>query len=328
MKAESSKLNQVETGRRLSFGNLFQSNLFKVYFMMIALFVISCLIQPNYFSYGHMMRLLVIASFLGILAMGQTLVILTGGIDLSLTFILNLAAVMMTQISVQHGGAIAAVVVMLVGIGVGALNGLGVTFLKIPPMVMTLAMSSILKSASYVYTNGTPKGEAPEWLQYLATGSLFGIKTAVLVWLFLAVIVLLVLSKTTFGRKVFAIGNSSSVTFLSGVNNTKVLIFVYSLSGLFAAIAGMMMTGYSRLSFLGMGNDLLLPSIAAVVIGGSSILGGKGGYKGTIAGAIIIYVLMSILTSLDMKDAGHQIIYGLVILAVLFIYGRNKKMRA
>lgn len=312
--------------------NMFQrigsSPIVKVYVMMFVLYIVSGLLEPNYFSYDHVMQLLVMASFLGILAMGQTLVILTGGIDLSIAYTLNLGAVMLTQITMEQGGITATLIVLVVGLIIGTLNGLGVAFLKIHPLVMTLAMSSILKSASYVYTNGTPKGEAPAWLKYIATESFLGIKIAVFVWLFLIAVVLILLAKTTFGRKLYALGNNTTVSHLSGIKNKRVIITVYALSGLFAVLAGTMLTGYSGLSYLGMGDMYLLPSIAAVVIGGTAILGGKGGYVGTIAGAIIIYILMTILTILDLKDAGRQIIYGLVILFVLFLYGRGKILRA
>jgi ribose transport system permease protein len=314
-------------GKDLLWNKMKVSNVLKVYASMFLLYLVSSLLESNYFSLSHVMNLLVIASSLGILAVGQTLVILTGGIDLSVAYTLNLGAVIMTQMTVEKGGFVACVVVLLVGLLIGVFNGLGVTLLNISPMVMTLATSSILKSATYVYTNGTPKGSAPEWLRYLATGSFLGMKVAILVWLILSLAVLVLLNKTTYGRKLYALGNNAKTSYLSGINNKGVLIGVYALCGLFSVLSGMMMTGFSGLSFLGMGDMYLLPSIAAVVIGGSSILGGRGGYLGTIAGAIIIYILMSILTVLDMKDAGRQIIYGIVILTVLFLYGRDKKVR-
>jgi Ribose/xylose/arabinose/galactoside ABC-type transport systems, permease components len=300
----------------------------KVYLMMLLLYVASGLLEPNYFSYGHIMQLLVMASFLGILAMGQTLVILTGGIDLSVSYALNLGAVIMTQMTIEQGSLAAVVTVIIVGLLIGTLNGLGITYLNIHPLVMTLAMSSILKSVTYVYTGGTPKGTAPDWLRTIATESFLGVKIAIWVWLALSVFVIVLLTKTTIGRKIYAIGNNNTVSLLSGIKNNRVLVLVYALSGLFAVLSGLMITGFSGLSYLGMGDIYLLPSIAAVVIGGTSILGGRGGYTGTIAGAVIIYVLMTILTILDLKDAGRQIIYGLVILFVLILYGNGKKLRA
>ncbi|MCL6547543.1 MAG: ABC transporter permease [Alicyclobacillus sp.] len=306
-----------------SWESLRQSRLFHIYLTMLGLYVVSGLVQRNFFSYGHVMDLLVISSFLGILAMGQTLVVLTGGLDLSLAYALNLGAVIMTQVATQHGGGVALALTIASGLVIGALNGLGVAYLNISPIIMTMAMNSILQSVSFVYTNGTPMGTAPPWLRALGTGSVLGIRTAVWVWVLLSVGMALLLSRTTFGRKIYAIGTNPSVAYLSGVRNRRVLVAVYTLSGLFAVIAGTMAVGYYGQSFLGMGDSLVLPSLAAVVIGGTSIMGGRGGYSGTAAAVVIIYVLLSILTVLNINTAGQQIIYGLVLLAVLFLNGRS-----
>ncbi|UOF92720.1 ABC transporter permease [Fodinisporobacter ferrooxydans] len=297
----------------------------KVYLTAIALYIVSGLMERNYFTLQHLMDTLVLASFLGIVAMGQTLVILTGGIDLSISYVLNFGAVMMTQMTTEHGGIAAAVIVCLTGLVIGVLNGIGVAYFNISPLIMTLGMNSVVKGLSLIYTNGTPKGSAPHWLRFLGTGSILGIRTAILVWILLTLAVVVLLMKTTFGRRIYALGNNPYTSYLSGVNNKRITISVYALSSLFAVLAGMMMTGFSGLSYLGMGDMLLLPSVAAVVIGGTSILGGMGGYLGTFAGAVIIYILQSILTIVHMQDAGRQILYGLVILVVLFLYGRDSK---
>ncbi|NOU96335.1 ABC transporter permease [Paenibacillus sp. LMG 31456] len=326
MKTEIIKSDSLRS--QLSMSSLKRSGIMKIYATLFLLYAVSGMMQPHFFSVDHVMQLLVIASFLGILAVGQTLVILTGGIDLSVAYMLNLGAVLMTQVTIEHGGFIALLVMLTVGIMVGILNGLGVAYLNISPIIMTLAMSSILKSITYVYSNGNPKGASPEWLRYLGTGTFMGIKIAVLVWIVLSIVVILLLSRSTFGRKLYAIGTNANVAYLSGIRTKRMTILVYMLSGLFAVLAGMMSVGFYGRSFLGMGDTLLLPSIAAVVIGGTSIMGGRGGYAGTIAGAVIIYVLMSILTVIEINDAGRQIIYGLVILIVLFMYGRGKSAKA
>ncbi|MDB4866531.1 MAG: transporter permease [Cohnella sp.] len=304
-----------------------KSAILKTYLTMISLYIVSGILQPHFFSTDHVIQLLVLASFLGVLAIGQTLVILTGGLDLSLAYVLNLGAVIMTQVTVQHGGGVALVAMLAVGLLVGLLNGLGVAYLNISPIIMTLAMSSILKSVTYVYSNGNPKGNAPGWLRYMGTESFLGIRIALWFWVVLAAAVILLLAKTTFGRKIYAIGTNARVSYLSGIQNKRMIVMVYMLSALFAVLAGMMSVGFYGLSYLGMGDTYLLPTIAAVVIGGTSIIGGRGGYVGTIAGTVIIYVLLSILTVLNINDAGRQIIYGLVILIVLFLYGRGKKVR-
>ncbi|MCL6600722.1 MAG: ABC transporter permease [Alicyclobacillus macrosporangiidus] len=297
----------------------------KVYLATFVLFVLSFLIQPNYLSWDHVMQTLVFASFLGIIAIGQTLVILTGGIDLSVAYVLNLGSVMLTQLTPQIGGVGAAVVVCLTGIIIGLLNGVGVAWLGIAPLIMTLGMNSIVQGLTLVYTNGTPKGTVPNWIKYVGTGSVLDVKVSVIVWAILAVVTIFILTRTTFGRKVYAVGNSWYTAYLSGIESKSVLTTVYAVSGLTAAIAGMVITGFLNMGYLGMGDAYQLPSIAAVVIGGTSILGGLGGYTGTVAGAIIIYVLQSILTVIHIQDAGRDIIYGLVILLVLFMYGRERQ---
>ncbi len=300
------------------------SMVLKVYLATMALFILSGVMQPHYFSWDHLMQTLVFATFLGIIAMGQTLVILTGGIDLSVAYILNFGAVMISQLSPQVGGGTAALIVCVVGVVLGVLNGLGIAFIGIPPLIMTLGMNSIVEGLTLVYTNGTPKGVTPHWLTFLSSGSVGHVRVAVVVWIALSAIVIALMAKTTFGRRVYALGNNSYTAYLSGTNTKRVLITVYALSGLFSVIGGMLMTGFLGLSYLGMGDAYQLSSIAAVVIGGTSILGGMGGYLGTVAGAVIIYILQSILTIINIQDAGRDILYGLVILLVLFLYGRSK----
>jgi ribose transport system permease protein len=324
VKTELIKSNSLQSG--LSVKRLQRSGILKIYSTMFGLYVISGIMQPQYFSVDHVMQLLVISSFLGLIAVGQTLVIISGGLDLSLAYTLNLGAVIITQVTVDYGGLAALLIALAAGIIVGVLNGLGVAYLNISPIIMTLAMSSILKSVTYVYSNGNPKGSSPEFLRFFGTGSFLGIKIAVWFWVILSIFVIVLLAKTTFGRKLYSIGTNANVSFLSGINNKGTIVLVYMLSGLFAVLAGMMSVGFYGRSFLGMGDTLLLPSLAAVVIGGTSIMGGRGGYAGTLAGAIMIYILISILAVLDMNDAGRQIIYGLVILVVLFMYGRGKRV--
>jgi ribose transport system permease protein len=310
----------------LSLGSrLARSDISKVYFVLVLLYVLSGVIAPNYFSGDHIMQTLVSASFLGIIAMGQTLVILTGGIDLSVAFLMNFSAALMTQITSRSGSAVALCIVILVGLAAGMANGLGVAYLRISPLIMTLATNSILMSATLVYTEGTPKGNTPAWLKDLVTGSFGGIHYVVLVWAALAVIVELMLRRTTFGRSIYATGNNPRVAYLSGIDNRRVLLGAYTLSGFFAALGGMLMTGITGLSYLGMGNEYPLMSVTAVVIGGGSILGGKGSYAGAAAGAVIIFIVTSILTSFNIAEAGRKIIYGLIIIVVLYVYGRAQK---
>lgn len=300
------------------------STVAKVYLSALLLFIVSCILQPNYFSYKYVSDTLVAASFLGILCIGQTLVILTGGIDLSIIVTFNLAAVIATNM--QHRNQLLLMLILaVVSVAIGVINGIGVAVLEVPPIVMTLAMQSILWSAVYLYTNGLAKGAAPAWVRALSTQSVLGVRCILIFWAAVAVLITLLLTRTTFGRRLYALGNSRSVAFYSGINNRRVLIITYILSAVFAALAGLLYTGYLGYAYIGMGTPHLMPSIAAVVIGGTSILGGRGSYAGTVAGAVILYIMNGLLVNLNMQEGGRNIIYGVIILVVLLLYGRAKK---
>jgi ribose transport system permease protein len=314
---------------------LAQRVLLIVYALIFALLAFAGILSPGFVQPANLSQQLVLASFLGVVAAGQTIVILTGGIDLSVSWTLNFAAVLLTRITdtgftspsaglVLYGCAAA----LLFGAVVGLFNGLGIAYLRIPPLVMTLGMNVFLQGAVLVYTNGTPQGAAPPLVQYLAVGRLFGVlPVAVLVWAFVAALVIVLLRGTVLGRHIYAVGNNRVAAYLSGVRPRRVLVAVYMISGLCAAFAGILLTGFSSQSYLGMGEAYVLASVAAVVIGGTSILGGSGGYAGTIAGAIIVVLLQSTLAIARVPEAGRNILYGLIILVMLFVYGRGSKVR-
>jgi ribose transport system permease protein len=303
------------------------------YTMMVLLFVVAQILIPGFDTYNHISLLLSEATVLGVVAAGQTLVILTGGggIDLSVAGGISLAGVTFTGISngADSGFAQAMAVVLGVGLLVGLANGIGISMLRLPPLVMTLGMGGILSGVTLVSTNGTPSGSAPPLAVTLATGTtVFNLPIAVLIWAVLALVLIVVLRRTVFGRQVTALGTSAPVAILSGVNPRAILLTAYALSGVFAAFAGVILTGQNGTAGTTAGSDYLLPSVAAVVVGGSSILGGRGGYGGTIAGAIIITVLQAILQAEGITQDGQDILYGVVILIVLFIYGREAARRA
>lgn len=283
-------------------------------------------VSPGFARPDHVLTLLVISSFLGLAAAGQTLVILTGGIDLSVSWVLNAASVFLAEWTLTHGNSpLPTVLVLLGAAGVGAVNGLGIAFLRIPPLVMTLGMNSVMEGLVLVYTNGTPQGSAPPWIRYLVDGRLGPVPVDVLVWLGVTLVLVALLGATTFGRRVYAVGNNPTVAHFSGIDVPWTLVAVYALSGLFSALAGILLTAYAEESYLGMGDAYLLPSVAAVVVGGTSILGGKGHYLGTVLGAILLTLLTTLLTVFNIPEAGRDILYGLVILATLLAYGRAQE---
>jgi ribose transport system permease protein len=201
-----------------------------------------------------------------------------------------------------------------VGLGLGAINGAMVTFLGIAPVIATIAMNSVASGIVLLSTNGTPTGSAPPLLRDVMVKHVAGIPIIVIAIVAFAVIVGLIMSRSTGGRRTYAVGNSERVARLSGVRVPAVIVGVYAISGLCSVLAGILLTASASQGFLGMGDQYLLPSIAAVVIGGASILGGRGHYTGTFGGAIFLALLTSVLTAVSVSDATREILYGVVIL--------------
>jgi ribose transport system permease protein len=299
--------------------------------LIVLILIVAGARHPGFVSAGNLRNQLVLASFLGIAAAGQTLLILTGGIDLSLAWNLNFAAVLMTQVaktSDSPGRLTWAIGLALVcAMTVGLVNGIGVAFLRIPSLVMTLGMNAVLLGLTLVYTGGTPQGTAPKVIIDLATARIAGVPWAILLWIVISAILIFVLRRTVFGRQLYAIGNNPRASYLSGVPVRGVLIASYTMAGLLAGITGLLLTGYSNQSFLRMGDPFVLPAIAAVVIGGTSILGGSGGYIGTIFGAIIVTLLQNVLSIEGRSQADQQILFGAIVLIMLMLYGRESKVR-
>jgi ribose transport system permease protein len=298
------------------------------YGLIMILLAAAAIRAPGFVSGPNLSQQLVLASYLGVIAGGQTLVILTGGIDLSIAWNLNLAAILLTQLSEQMPIFWAAVIALGSASIVGLLNGLGIAYLRIPSLVMTLGMNAVLAGVTLVYTNGSPQGDAPPFSRDLAVGKIGGVlHWALVFWALFSAALIFLLRRTVYGKRLYAIGNNPKAGYLSGVPVRWVLVLTYTLCGLCAGVGGIMLTGYSQQSYLGMGDLYVLPAIAAVVIGGTSILGGSGGYTGTIAGAITVVLLQNVLQIVGIRPAGQQILYGLIILLMLFVYGRNARVQ-
>lgn len=323
------------TGLRARFANLDRQtrNVLVAYSMIFVLILVGRLfISENFASSDFLLQQLRQASFLGIIAAGQMAVILTGNIDLSVSWNLNLAAVLATAVAIGQDEL--AIPGLLVGLGVGAVvglvNGIGVAYLRIPSMVLTLGMNALLKGITVAYTGSAPQFQkTPPVLSFTATGLLWDIiPVAVLVWAAISILNIVVLERSALGRKTYAVGNNEVAAYLSGVRTPRVIIGAFVLSGVMTAFAGLLVAGNAGRSFNEMGEAFLLPAIAAVVVGGTSIAGGSGKYAGTIAGVIIIRLLDGALSIAQVSPAMRQIIFGVVILIMLFLYGRAEKVRS
>ena len=289
--------------------------------------------SPEFLSPDYLLQQLQVGAFLGIIASGAMMVILLGHIDLSIPWTVTLGAMMATALSGWVGPIglwLAIPFGILCGTFIGVLNGLGVAYLRLPSMIFTLGMNAVVQGLMVLHTGGfAPQDHATAAMHFLAVKrTIFGIPNALWVWALVGLLVILILKRTAFGRAVYAIGNRESVAYLSGINTNRVLIGCFALCGACAALAGVMLAGYSTKAYQAMGDAYLLPAIAAVVLGGTNILGGRGSYIGTIAGVILITLLQSILSVMQMPEAGRQVIYGVVIIGMLLLYGRGAKTRS
>jgi len=276
------------------------------------------LLQPNY-----LLQQLQVGAFLGIVAAGLMVVILLGHIDLSVPWTLTAAAMMATAV----GGPWAIPAGLGIGLAVGVVNGIGVAYLRVPSMIFTLGVNAVMRGLMVAHTGGfAPQTAATEWMQYLAVGRIAGIPVAVLVWAGVSMLIVVLLTRTAFGRSIYAIGNRERAAYLSGIDTNRVILAAFAVSGLAAGLAGVLLAGYSTKAYQGMGDAYLLPAIAAVVIGGTHILGGRGRYLGTLVGVILIVLLNSVLSIMQMPEAGRQVIYGAVIIGMLLVYGRGGKV--
>jgi ribose transport system permease protein len=274
-------------------------------------------------SVNYLLQQLQTGSFLGICAAGMMMVILLGHIDLSIPWTLTAAAMTATAV----GGDLAIPTALGVGVCVGLLNGIGVAWLRIPSMIFTLGVDTVLRGLMVAQTGGfAPQDRATPVMLFLAKDRIFGVPAAILVWAAVSIVIATLLTRTGFGRSLYATGSREGAAYLSGIRTRWVIVGAFVTSGVCAAIAGVLLTGYSAKAYQGMGNAFLLPAIAAVVLGGTHILGGKGRYVGTLVGVILIVLLNSVLSIMQMPEAGRQIIYGAVIIGMLLVYGRNQRV--
>ncbi|MCZ4071858.1 ABC transporter permease [Agrobacterium sp. LMR679] len=296
------------------------------------LLLVGELLSPGFAQGSQIVRLLTIAAILGIVAAGQNLVILGGreGIDLSVGAMISLGAVLAGNMMNGQNAGIPLAILVASGIPflIGLINGLGITFVRIPPLVMTLGMTAVIQGGLVVYSQGVPSGAAAPLLAgFINQPLIFGIPGVLFVWLGIAAIMLFVLRRTAFGFAIYAIGSNERAATLTGLPVSLIRTLLYGLSGLFAGLTGVCVIGYTGTSFISVGDQYVLPSIIAVVIGGTSLAGGAGGYVGTMAGAVALTILQSVLITLNLDVWARQIIFGVTLLALMLLYGRQKQLR-
>ena len=285
--------------------------------LMAVLFIVVSIFQPGFRSNDNIRSIIDQSMILGLVGLGQTLVIICRGIDLSVPAMMGVAGVVLTRHGQSGGDVLVAILTIVpIAIALGLLNGLSVAFLRAPAIVVTLATNTLLLGALLVWTSGagTQTGGAPAHVfRTLATGHLGPISVSGIVWLGVALVAIVTLTATRFGRHVYAVGQNPVAARLSGVSVIRTVVAAYVISALCAAAAGMLLAGYLNQTFPNMGSEYLFTSIAVVLIGGASILGGTGNYLGTIAGALTLSILGGVLAILNLGPAYLRILYGLLI---------------
>lgn len=261
---------------------------------------------------------------LAMLAACQVLTMLTAGIDLSVGVVATVAAFVCATLSSTLGVPQAVMIALASGLVVGLVNGFGVGIVRVHPLIMTLGTGLIATGCLQVYQRFTINTGTliPPFLEWLGTGRTWGMPNGLFLFVPFAIFIIWLMRSTGFGRLLFALGSNEKAAKLSGVKSWQVLMALYALSGLIAALAGLLYLGMIRAPSLNLANPLLLPSVAAAVIGGTSIFGGRGSFAGAIVGALILRVLDTMLTLLQMPEGARTAMFGLIILAVTALYVR------
>jgi ribose transport system permease protein len=307
--------------------------------LAVALFLLSGLL-PNGFgsnvkvAIAQASNIVRLAVFLGVIAAGQTLVIISGfeGIDLSAGSVVTLTAIL-TYVIVNGANEkvlLALLISLIVGAAIGFLNGVGITFLKISPFVMTLGMSGVVTGAVIILNHGNVSGKvAPIMTRLIARpiSPKIPIPNAIIIWMIFGLLMWLLLERTTFGKNLFAIGVNRVTAKLSGVNVIGMNLATYSLANLLAGFAGFLVVGNTGVVLINLGQPFLFPSIAAVAVGGTLLSGGKGSYWGTMAGAIVLTLITSLLTTMQMPESVRRMALGVTLLVMISIYGRQRALR-
>lgn len=299
-----------------------------VYLALALLMIVAAIISPTIYSAQSIFLNLRQASQLGIVAMGQTLVMLVGGLDLSVTGVIVLTSVLIADVGEGQNSLIAPAVLIALGMGalIGLGNGLLITKRNVPPFVATLGMLVLIRGGQLAYTKGIPSGQVPPGLSLL--GAPVGVMpVSFLLWVGLSLLLGFILLRTPYGRRIFAVGSNRVTAYLSGVSVDRVLISVYVLCSLLAVLAGVVLSGYVGYvdRYLGRGFDL--DSITAAVVGGTSFAGGKGTLLGTAAGVLLVQLLSSLMLQLGLDVQVQLIVKGLVVIGAVALYASSGQPR-
>lgn len=301
---------------------------FMLLFIILVFAAMSILKPDTFFTEENLFNILKQISLISIIAIGQTFILITGGIDLSVGYSLGLVGIVMTKfLSLGLDPKVAIVLGLLTGVTIGFLNGFLITTLKLPPFIVTLGMANIARGFTYVITKGFPIPLDNEFISVLGNGYWGAIPIMTIIMLILVLIAHFTLSSTTFGNRVLGIGGNETATLLSGINVKKYKIMVYTIAGFLCGIAGTIMVGRLNGGNPNAGLNFDMDSIAAAIVGGTALAGGEGSIVGTLLGALLLGTIRNALVLLNVNMYWQTVVVGVIIIAVCGIdnFAQSKK---
>ncbi|MFK4826013.1 ABC transporter permease [Paenochrobactrum sp. BZR 588] len=295
--------------------------------LVVLVWLVASVTVRGFGAYGHLRYLLELAAIIGIVSAGQTLVVIVGGIDLSVGAIMTVTAILLPVLTPEWDptGISGILITLFIATFIGVLNGMGTAYLRVPPIIMTLAMATFLQGLLVIVAGGSAVSVQNPSIIFLGSARIYGMPASVVLWILVALVVLVLLHKMPLGARFLALGANPVATRLSGVNVKGNIIALYALSAFFAGLAGLVLLGMNRQGYVGIGEPYVLLSIAAVVLGGTSILGGRGTYAGTIPAAILLVTASALIIMVNASPGLRSILFGTLILVLLMISGREAR---
>lgn len=322
-------MDSLDNSRSLNIKNKLQNPTYLAFMVVVIMWVGTIIFIPGFRSLSHNISFVQTSSYLGFLAAAQAVCIISGGFDLSVSSIFTLSSVVASfclQIGMNTFTAIA--LALGAALVVGIINATGITLLKIPPIIMTLATVSLIEGVLLLKTNGTPPSGINDTIINLSKGQLIpNIPNVILIYIVFMVIMIWFMSFSKYGRQIYAVGTNENAASLSGTSVKRLKYMVYCISALCSGIAGVLYLGYMGNTYLTIGAPFQMFTVAATVIGGISISGGKGNYIGIIAGTLLMTIIQDILAVAKISPAGRELFQGLLILLVILAYAREKKQK-
>ena len=300
---------------------------FGIFLVLVFMVILLSILSPYFLTVYNLMNIVRQITFIALIGIGVTNIIITTGIDLSSGSIVGLTSVVAA--SFAHPGTYPVIVPVLMGLLVGtlcgALNGFVIAKGKIPPFIMTLGMFTAARGAALIFSNGRPIGDLSDSFIFLGAGKIFGIPVPILILAICAVCMHVLLNNTRVGRHIYGLGGNEQASIISGINVDRVKIFVYALAGLLASLSGVILTARISSGQPGLGVGFELDAIAGAVIGGTSLTGGMGTVFGTISGALVIGVINNGMDLLNINMYWQQLVKGFIIVIAVLIDQNKKK---